>query len=333
MVSCGWAAFRPVPLSSHPLWPTATDVDHNDGHWNLTWYLWESMPYISSKSHDIHLLGFLHLQPKRRRMCSVNFQRHTWNHLLIRNDWYLGFDISSVPNWFQVWFLLSFWCWSLPTYFVHFLFPPSLILTRRSISDVFRIQVVSNSDVRSPIITLGSTSFFHVRINNLYVVAVTKWVLAVYGSRRVNWLIDVWVNRTNANAALVFEFCYRFINICKAYFGKIDEESVKNNFVVIYELIDGQLLGDLLLSSQCYESTQSWPYRNKRFRIPPKQWNRHIENIYNDREHSLHKHRCCTFFPFSPISQCVASSHLRNRKNHQKSQVKQRALRVGDGRM
>lgn len=47
---------------------------------------------------------------------------------------------------------------------------------RRSIADVFRIQVVSNSDVRSPIITLGSTSFFHVRINNLYVVAVTKYV-------------------------------------------------------------------------------------------------------------------------------------------------------------
>ncbi|KIK06101.1 hypothetical protein K443DRAFT_674665 [Laccaria amethystina LaAM-08-1] len=88
---------------------------------------------------------------------------------------------------------------------------------KRSIADVFRIQVVSNSDVRSPIITLGSTSFFHVRVNNLYVVAVTK---------------------TNANAALVFEFCYRFINICKSYFGKIDEESVKNNFVVIYELID-----------------------------------------------------------------------------------------------
>ncbi|KAG7093020.1 hypothetical protein E1B28_009316 [Marasmius oreades] len=88
---------------------------------------------------------------------------------------------------------------------------------KRSIADVFRIQVVSNSDVRSPIITLGSTSFFHVRINNLYVVAVTK---------------------NNANAALVFEFCYRFINICKSYFGKIDEESIKNNFVLIYELID-----------------------------------------------------------------------------------------------
>ncbi|KAK0482676.1 Mu homology domain-containing protein [Armillaria novae-zelandiae] len=88
---------------------------------------------------------------------------------------------------------------------------------KRSIADVFRIQVVSNTDVRSPIITLGSTSFFHVRINNLYVVAVTK---------------------NNANAALVFEFCYRFINIAKSYFGKIDEEAIKNNFVLIYELID-----------------------------------------------------------------------------------------------
>ncbi len=45
--------------------------------------------------------------------------------------------------------------------------------------------------------------------------------------------------RTNANAALVFEYCYRFINISKSYFGKIDEEAVKNNFVLIYELIDG----------------------------------------------------------------------------------------------
>ncbi|KAI0726682.1 clathrin adaptor mu subunit [Fomitopsis betulina] len=88
---------------------------------------------------------------------------------------------------------------------------------KRSIADVFRIQVVSNTDVRSPIITLGSTSFFHVRINNLYVVAVTK---------------------CNANAALVFEFCYRFISIAKSYFGKVDEEAVKNNFVLIYELVD-----------------------------------------------------------------------------------------------
>ncbi|EIW69574.1 hypothetical protein TREMEDRAFT_30756 [Tremella mesenterica DSM 1558] len=88
---------------------------------------------------------------------------------------------------------------------------------KRSISDVFRIQVISNADVRSPIITLGSTSFFHVRVGNVYLVAVTK---------------------CNASAALVFEFLYRFMSISKSYFGKLDEESVKNNFVLIYELLD-----------------------------------------------------------------------------------------------
>ena len=70
-----------------------------------------------------------------------------------------------------------------------------------------------------------------------------SWLLPselwVYGSRRLTDQRLCWMDRTNANAALVFEFCYRFINICKSYFGKIDEESVKNNFVVIYELVDG----------------------------------------------------------------------------------------------
>jgi len=90
---------------------------------------------------------------------------------------------------------------------------------RRSIAEVFRIEVISNSDVRSPILTLGSTSFFHVRHENLYIVALTKW---------------------NANAALVFEFCYRIINLGRSYFGKLDEVAVKENFVLIYELLDGK---------------------------------------------------------------------------------------------
>lgn len=37
----------------------------------------------------------------------------------------------------------------------------------------------------------------------------------------------------------MFEFCYRFIAISKSYFGKIDEEAIKNNFALVYELIDG----------------------------------------------------------------------------------------------
>lgn len=89
---------------------------------------------------------------------------------------------------------------------------------RPRLADVFRIQVISNAQVRSPILTLGSTTFSHVKHENIYVVAVTK---------------------SNANAALVFEFLYRLVGLGKGYFGKFDEEAVKNNFVLVYELLDG----------------------------------------------------------------------------------------------
>lgn len=88
---------------------------------------------------------------------------------------------------------------------------------KRSIAEAFRIQVISNSDVRSPIMTLGSTTFLHLRHENLYLVAVT---------------------RVNANAAMVFEFLNRLVSLGKSYFGKFDEEAVKSNFVLIYELLD-----------------------------------------------------------------------------------------------
>ena len=89
---------------------------------------------------------------------------------------------------------------------------------RPRLADVFRIQVISNAQVRSPILTLGSTTFSHVKHENIYLVAITK---------------------SNANAALVFEFLYRLIGLGRGYFGKFDEEAVKNNFVLVYELLDG----------------------------------------------------------------------------------------------
>lgn len=88
---------------------------------------------------------------------------------------------------------------------------------RPRLADVFRIQVISNPQVRSPILTLGSTTFSHVKHENIYLVAITK---------------------SNANAALVFEFLYRLIQLGRSYFGKFDEEAVKNNFVLVYELLD-----------------------------------------------------------------------------------------------
>ena len=42
----------------------------------------------------------------------------------------------------------------------------------------------------------------------------------------------------NVNAATVFEFLNRIVNVMQSYFTKISEENIKNNFVLIYELLD-----------------------------------------------------------------------------------------------
>ena len=44
--------------------------------------------------------------------------------------------------------------------------------------------------------------------------------------------------KCNINAGLMFEFLYAFIKICKNYFGEFTEEKIRNNFVLIYELLD-----------------------------------------------------------------------------------------------
>jgi hypothetical protein len=44
--------------------------------------------------------------------------------------------------------------------------------------------------------------------------------------------------KINANAVMVFNFLYSFINIFKSYFGEFTETLIKNNFVLIYEVLD-----------------------------------------------------------------------------------------------
>src|SRR5882762_1535513 len=64
---------------------------------------------------------------------------------------------------------------------------------------------------------MARTSFFHIKRGNIWLAAVTK---------------------QNVNAAMVFEFLLKMCEVMQSYFGKISEENVKNNFVLIYELLD-----------------------------------------------------------------------------------------------
>ncbi|KAE9528901.1 hypothetical protein AGLY_012476, partial [Aphis glycines] len=88
----------------------------------------------------------------------------------------------------------------------------------RNAVDAFRVNVIhARQQVRSPVTNIARTSFFHIRRANIWLAAVTK---------------------QNVNGAMVFEFLIRFTQVMQSYFGKINEENIKNNFVLIYELLD-----------------------------------------------------------------------------------------------
>lgn len=50
------------------------------------------------------------------------------------------------------------------------------------------------------------------------------------------------VTKQNVNASMVFEFLLKVTDCMQSYFGKVSEENIKNNFVLIYELLDGTWL-------------------------------------------------------------------------------------------
>merc|ERR1712183_890045 len=88
----------------------------------------------------------------------------------------------------------------------------------RNVCDAFRVNVIhARQNVRSPVTNIARTSFFHIKRGNIWICAVSK---------------------QNVNAVMVFEFLTKMCQVMTSYFGKIIEENIKNNFVLIYELLD-----------------------------------------------------------------------------------------------
>lgn len=79
-----------------------------------------------------------------------------------------------------------------------------------------KIQETEEQDLK-PIFTEGGVSYVYVRHEDLYLVALTK---------------------RNANAMMVLQYLYGMIEVFTSYFGHLDEESIRDNFVIVYELMD-----------------------------------------------------------------------------------------------
>merc|ERR1711871_796696 len=78
------------------------------------------------------------------------------------------------------------------------------------------IAETEEEDLR-PVVHENGVTFVYVKYNNLYLLAVTK---------------------RNANAAVIVLFLYRLVQVFKNYFKELEEESIRDNFVIIYELLD-----------------------------------------------------------------------------------------------
>jgi AP-2 complex subunit mu-1 len=111
----------------------------------------------------------------------------------------------------------------------------------RNAVDAFRVNVIhARQQVRSPVTNIARTSFFHIKVSSIIPFRfILQFSYQFYSHfQRANiWLAAV--TKQNVNAAMVFEFLLKIIDVMQNYFGKISEENIKNNFVLIYELLDG----------------------------------------------------------------------------------------------
>ncbi|OCT90410.1 hypothetical protein XELAEV_18019022mg [Xenopus laevis] len=69
----------------------------------------------------------------------------------------------------------------------------------------------------TPLLTHGKVHFMWIKHSNLYLVALTN---------------------KNANASLVYSFLYKLVEVFTEYFKEVEEESIRDNFVIVYELLD-----------------------------------------------------------------------------------------------
>ena len=81
---------------------------------------------------------------------------------------------------------------------------------------ICRARIVSVS-ICGWLIGSSHTQYLYIRHNNLYLLALTK---------------------RNSNAAEILLFLHKIVEVFTEYFKELEEESIRDNFVIIYELLD-----------------------------------------------------------------------------------------------
>ncbi|KAI7084301.1 AP-1 complex subunit [Hortaea werneckii] len=78
-------------------------------------------------------------------------------------------------------------------------------------------EIEEETSSAPPCLTADGINYLYIRHNNLYLLALTK---------------------RNSNAAELLLFLHKIVEVFTEYFKELEEESIRDNFVVIYELLD-----------------------------------------------------------------------------------------------
>lgn len=93
----------------------------------------------------------------------------------------------------------------------------------------------------TPCFTSQGINYLHIRHNNLYRTLATRSALS-RGEASLTLLGDrvpvVALTKKNSNAAEILTFLHKFVAVLTEYFKELEEESIRDNFVIIYELFD-----------------------------------------------------------------------------------------------
>lgn len=79
-----------------------------------------------------------------------------------------------------------------------------------------RIQEADPTELK-PVFAVDGVNYVYIQHSNIYIVALT---------------------RKNSNVTAILVFLERLVEIMKEYFGSLEEESIRDNFVLVYELLD-----------------------------------------------------------------------------------------------
>jgi AP-1 complex subunit mu len=80
-----------------------------------------------------------------------------------------------------------------------------------------KLNESEDSGKLSPVLHDEGVTYIYLQHSNVYLLAVT---------------------RQNVNATAVMVFLHRLVDVFKHYFEEVEEESIRDNFVTVYELMD-----------------------------------------------------------------------------------------------